>query len=91
MKKIICFIFLLPVLINKAIACEVCERNQPAVLKGITHGSAAETRWDYLIVCSAIVIVLLSAFYCIKWVIRPGEKSDRHIKRVILNSEYHEG
>lgn len=91
MKKIRCFVFLLPGLISKAFACEVCERNQPALLKGITHGSAPETRWDYLIVCSAIVIVLISVFYCIKWVIHPGEKSGKHIKRVILNSEYYEG
>lgn len=90
MKKIISFVFLLPFLIKKAIACEVCERNEAAVLKGITHGSGPETRWDYLIVWSAVVIVLLSAFYSMKWIIHPDEKSDRHIKRVILNGEYYE-
>lgn len=91
MKKIVCSIFLPLVSVCEILACEVCERNQPAVLKGITHGTAPESRWDYLIVCSAVVIVAVSAFYFVKWIIYPGERSERHIKRVILNNEYHEG
>ncbi|MBS1747830.1 MAG: hypothetical protein JST21_16825 [Bacteroidetes bacterium] len=67
-------------------ACPVCERNQPAILKGITHGSGPDSQWDYLIVAIAVVIVLYTLFYSVKWLVRPGEKSESHIKRMILNN-----
>lgn len=90
MKKIISCIFLLTVLADIAIACEVCERNRASLLKGFTHGADPESRWDYLIVSATVIIVLLSTFYFIKWIIRPGEKSESHIKRVVLNNECYE-
>jgi hypothetical protein len=68
-------------------ACEVCERNQPKVLRGISHGAGPESKWDYVIVWITIAIVVLTLFYSIKWLIKPGEKSDRHIKRFILNNQ----
>jgi hypothetical protein len=68
-------------------ACPVCERNQPKILKGITHGAGPESKWDYVIVWVTVAIVLLTLFFSLKWLIRPGEKSDRHIKRFILNNE----
>lgn len=70
-----------------ALGCPVCDRNQPSVLKGITHGAGPESRWDYLIVWITVAIVLLTLFFSIKWIIRPGEKSDAHIKRMILNNQ----
>jgi len=70
-----------------ATACPVCERNQPAMLKGITHGAGPESGWDYVIVWTAVAVVVLTLFFSVKWLLRPGEKSDRHIKRVILNNE----
>lgn len=69
------------------IACPVCERNQPRVLRGITHGAGPESRWDYVIVWVTVAIVLGTVFFSVKWLIRPGETSDRHIKRFILNDE----
>ena len=68
-------------------ACPVCERNQPKILKGITHGVGPESQWDYIIVWVTIAIVLCTLFFSVKWLIHPGEKSDRHIKRFILNNE----
>ncbi|GAB3011626.1 hypothetical protein GCM10027051_12650 [Niabella terrae] len=67
------------------LACPVCERNQPKILKGITHGAGPESKWDYLIVAIALIIVAFTLFYSVKWLIRPGEKSGTHIKRFILN------
>ncbi len=67
-------------------ACPVCERQQPALLKGITHGAGPEGRFDFIIVFAAIIIVLVTLFFSIKWLIRPGEKSGDHIKRLILNN-----
>lgn len=70
-----------------AVACPVCERNQPGIFKGITHGAGPESQWDYVIVWVTVAIVLLTLFFSVKWLIRPGEKSDHHIKRFILNNE----
>jgi hypothetical protein len=70
-----------------ALACPVCERNQPKILKGITHGAGPESNWDYVIIWTTVAIVLFTLFFSVKWLIRPGEKSDRHIKRFILNNE----
>jgi hypothetical protein len=69
------------------LACPVCERNQPKLLKGITHGAGPESRWDYVIVLITAAIVLFTLYFSVKWLMRPGEKSDRHIKRFILNNE----
>lgn len=69
------------------LACPVCERNQPKVLKGITHGAGPEGNWDYVIVWTTVAIVLVTLFFSVKWLIRPGEKSDQHIKRSIFNNQ----
>jgi hypothetical protein len=86
MKKILLSIV---VLLNVlyVFACPVCERNQPKILKGITHGAGPESKWDYVIVWVTVAIVLTTLFFSVKWLIRPGEKSDRHIKRFILNNQ----
>lgn len=86
MKKILLSIALL---LNAlyALACPVCERNQPKILKGVTHGAGPESKWDYLIVWIMVAIVFFTLFFSIKWLISPGERSDGHIKRFILNNE----
>lgn len=70
-----------------AIACPVCERQQPKILRGITHGAGPDSSWDYIIVWTMVVIVLLSLGFSIRWLVRPGEKSDNHIKTLILNNQ----
>lgn len=69
------------------LACPVCERNQPKILKGITHGAGPDSKWDYLIVWITVAIVLTTLFFSVKWLIRPGERSANHIKRFILNND----
>lgn len=69
------------------LACPVCERNQPKILQGITHGAGPQGKWDYVIIWVAVAIVLCTLFFSVKWLIRPGEKSDQHIKRFILNNQ----
>lgn len=68
-------------------ACPVCEKQQPAVLKGITHGGGPDSQWDYVIVIAGVIIVALTLFYSLKWIFRPGETSPDHIKRMIINAE----
>jgi len=66
-------------------ACPACENQQPAMLKGITHGTGPSSNWDYVIVLVAALIVLATLYYTVKWLIRPGEKEANHIKRTVLN------
>lgn len=68
-----------------AMACPECERKQLEALKGVAHGAGPEQNWDYLIVGVTSLIVLVSLFYAIKWIVRPGEKNSSHIKREVLN------
>jgi len=68
-------------------ACPVCDKQQPKVLRGITHGTGPDSQWDYVIIAITVLIVLLSLFYSVKWILRPGEKSESHIKNLIINLE----
>ena len=70
-----------------AAACPVCERNQAGILKGMAHGAGPESRWDYLIVGAVAVMVAITLFFTVKWLIRPGEASGKHIKRMILSDQ----
>ncbi len=68
-------------------ACPACEKQQPKLLRGITHGAGPGGNWDYVIVTVALIIVLFTLFFSVKWLIRPGEQSQSHIKRLVLNNE----
>lgn len=83
MKKLF-FILLFIFLAKISFACPVCDQRQPRVLRGITHGAGAESSWDYLIIITAAVIVLFTLLYSVKWLIKPGEAAEDHIKRFIL-------
>lgn len=86
MKKVLlCMFFLCPAI--AVLACPVCEKQQPKILRGITHGAGPQDNWDYIIVWTMVVIVAFTLFFSIKWLIRPGERSQAHIKRLILNNE----
>jgi hypothetical protein len=79
-------LFFVSILIPMAtFACPECERKQPGFLQGILHGAGPEQKWDYVIVGITSIIVLVSLFYAIKWLIKPGEKNSSHIKREVLN------
>lgn len=84
MKKLLLIIFLLITRLA-AIACPACEKKQPKILAGITHGASPDSNWDYVIVWATVLIVLATLFYTIKWLIKPGENSYDHIKRTVLN------
>ncbi|QHT66968.1 hypothetical protein GXP67_10050 [Rhodocytophaga rosea] len=84
MKKYTLLIILL--LISKwSIACPVCEAQQPKILKGITHGAGPENNWDWVIVGITAVLVLITLFYTVKWLVKPGESSETHIKRLFID------
>lgn len=86
-KVIICTISSLILLSISATnyACPVCERQQPKALQGIGHGVGPQDRLDYFIVGIAVLMVILTVFFSLAFLLRPGEKSQGHIKRFILN------
>lgn len=68
-------------------ACPACEKQQPKLLRGISHGAGPDGNVDLLIIAVSSLIVLLTFYYSLKWIIKPGEKSPDHIKRAILNHD----
>ena len=86
MRKLYLMLSLL-IIANWTFACPVCEKQQPKVLRGVTHGAGPQSDWDYVIVWIGVIIVLLTFFYSLKWIIQPGEKSISHIKQHILNAD----
>lgn len=68
-----------------AFACDVCERNQPAITKGLTHGAGPESDLAWINIGIMSIITLLTLIYSIKFLVKPGEKDENHIKRQILN------
>ena len=68
-------------------ACPACEKAQPRLLQGISHGAGPESQWDLVIVSFIAVIVVFTLYFSIKWLIRPGEKNSNHIKYFILNQQ----
>lgn len=83
MKKVLTFIFLFAVHIA-AFACPVCERNQPKVLRGIVHGSGPDSNWDYVSIVLTIIIAVVALFFSVKWLIKPNENNQDHIKYSIF-------
>lgn len=70
-------------------ACEVCSvgSQQPEFLRELTHGTNPQGPLDYTIVAVMVVIVLLTLIYAVKFLVRPGERGNDHIKRTILTLE----
>lgn len=84
MKKLSLLFFLITWQLA-SFACPLCEKNQPAILRGITHGTGPDSNWDYVIVFTSVVIVLLTLIYTIKYLVKPGEKNQSHIKHTVIN------
>ena len=68
-----------------SMACEVCQVNQPKMLKNITHGTGPEGNTDMIIIWSAAVIVTITLIYSIKYLVNPKESSKSHIKNSVIN------
>lgn len=86
MKKFfLVMMLMLPALAS--LACPACEKQQPKLLRGISHGAGPESNWDMVIVWFIGIIVILTLVFSIKFLVKPGEKSNAHIKRFILSNE----
>lgn len=69
-----------------AIACPVCEKQQPKITQGLTHGAGPQSNWDWVIIAITLLITVLTLIYSIKYLIKPGEKNNDHIKQSILRN-----
>jgi uncharacterized protein HemY len=85
-KGALLLLMFLPISLG-SFACPACKEQQPKILLGITHGGGPGSNWDYVIVWIVVAIVLFTLFFSLKWLIRPGEQSHSHIKRLILSNE----
>ncbi len=70
-----------------ASACPVCEKQQPALLQGVSHGVGPQGNLDYVIVWVMTIIVALTLFFSVRMLVKPGERAENHIKRTILMTE----
>ncbi|MBS3914902.1 MAG: hypothetical protein KG003_10405 [Bacteroidetes bacterium] len=85
MKRGILIVFFAVLSQHFALSCDACEKQQPAITRGITHGNGPNNNWDWVIVIVMVVITLVTLCFSIWYLIRPGENQSRHIKRTILN------
>ncbi len=69
-----------------AIACPVCEKQQPKITQGLTHGAGPQSDWDWVIIAIITLIAVLTLIYSIKFLLKPGEKNNDHIKQSILSN-----
>jgi hypothetical protein len=83
MKRII--ILLLLLVARPLHACPACDQQQPAVLRGITHGTGPQGDVDYIIVSAMVILTLATLWYSLKTLIRPNESASDHIKNSILD------
>lgn len=65
-------------------ACEVCQKQQPKVTQGLTHGAGPQSNWEWVIIGVISAITLLTLMYSIKYLIKPRENNVDHIKQSIL-------
>jgi len=88
MKRKLLFIICLMVfgLSSPLLACEVCKSQQPKVVQNITHGAGPQGQSDFIIIAIAIAIVLFTLILSIKYLMKPGEDSPGHVKRIILEN-----
>ncbi|CAL66370.1 hypothetical protein [Christiangramia forsetii] len=70
------------------IACELCKKNQPKGFENITHGFGPSGTLDYIIIWSAIIIVGITLFLSVKYLIKPKENNPGHIKNIVKNEGF---
>lgn len=88
MKRKLLFVMSLMVLgfSSPLLACEVCKSQQPKVVQNITHGAGPQGQSDFIIIAVAVIIVLFTLVFSIKYLLKPGEDSPGHVKRTILDN-----
>jgi len=66
-------------------ACDACKLQQPDITRELTHGAGPEGNEDWVIVGMVSILVLLTLFYSVKFLVKPEEKDTGHIKYSVLS------
>lgn len=82
LKQKLTLIFLL--IINFTFACDACKLAQPKLTQSFTHGEGPRGNIDWIIVAVVAVIVIYTLIFSIKYIAKPGERKQNHIKYSIL-------
>ncbi|MEO8934440.1 MAG: hypothetical protein ABI295_09030 [Xanthomarina sp.] len=69
-------------------ACDVCKKNQPEILQNVTHGAGPSGTLDYIIIWVSAVIVGVTLFLSVKYLIKPKENNADHIKNIVKNEGF---
>jgi len=89
MKKTALFFTVIFLFVQQiAMACDVCKKNQPEILQDVTHGSGPSGTLDYIIIWGAIIIVGVTLFFSLKYLIKPKEGNPGHIKNIVKNEGF---
>lgn len=89
MKRIFQICVVLFLLGQQAVlACDVCKKNQPTGFKNITHGAGPSGNFDYVIMGTALVIVLVTLYLSFKYLLKPKENNPDHIKNIVKNEGF---
>ena len=72
-------------MVNLAFACDACKLQQPKVTRDFTHGVGPRGDFDRIIVAVIAVLTIFTFVYSLKYLVKPGEKNQDHIKNSILN------
>ncbi len=75
---------IITLLVSAIYACPVCEKQQPSITMGLTHGAGPESNWDWVIISIITLVTLLTLFYSVKYLVKPGERKPSHIKHLII-------
>ncbi|MDX1363326.1 hypothetical protein [Arenibacter latericius] len=71
-------------------ACDLCKEKQPKGLENITHGQGPTGNVDYIITWSAVILVVITLFYSLKFLLRPKESNPDHIKNIVWDQNFEE-
>ena len=83
--KYLIILFFINLMSISTYACDACQKQQPKILKGISHGAGPESKWDWVVIITIFAITIVTLWMSLKYIIKPGEKGQDHIKRTILN------
>lgn len=85
-KSIFIFTLFLLLIAGPAMACDVCQEQQPKALRNITHGTGPQGQLDFIIITISAIIVGLTLIFSIKYLVKPGEKSPDHVKNMVIDN-----
>ena len=86
MKRVIITAFLFTVH-HVIVACDLCKANQPKGFENLTHGEGPQGNVDYIIMVIAIIIVGYTLIMSIKYLARPKETENNHVKNLVVGDK----